>query len=112
VKRLLTNNNFGYKTTSVSVGLVEIVRRGEFHPNERFFVVQARTKGQKDEKYDPTAYGGLSCGYNGTFCERTCEFDATNEFKIYRNDYGDWLSDIAVPWQFRIPESCSEKLTE
>ncbi len=112
VKRSVTNNNFGYKTTSVSVGLVEIVRRGEFHPSERFFVVQVRTKGQKDEKYDATAYGGLSCGYNGTFCERTCEFDATNEFRIYRNDYGDWLSDIAVPWQFRIPESCGEKLTE
>jgi len=64
--------------------------------------VQVRTKGQKDEKYDPGAYGGLSCDNKNTLCERTCEFDATNEFRIYRNDYGDWISEIAVPWQFRL----------
>ncbi len=112
VKHSLTNNNYGYTTTSVWVGLVEIVRRGEFHPNERFVLLQVRTKGQKEEKYNPAAYGGLSCDNKNTLCERTCMFDATNEFRIYRNDYGDWLSEIAVPWQFGLRESCGERLTE
>src|SRR5947209_3256847 len=66
IKYRLTNNNFQWRTTSININSVEILRRGEFHPNEKFFLIQVRTKGTKQEKWT----GGGSC----TFCDQRCEF--------------------------------------
>jgi len=97
VKRLVTNNNYGWRTTTVSISNVEILRRGEFHPNEKFFLVQARVRGTKDE----------DCLNYCDSPRQRCEFEGTNDFKVYRDDYGDWKVDTArPPWENRIGQSC------
>jgi hypothetical protein len=103
IKSRITNKDWSWRTTSVNITSVEILRRGEFHPNERFFLAQVHTKGVKQERWT----GDLTCDNRTVFCDRRCDFEGTNDFRVYRNDYGDWKVDLAAPWQYQMGQSCN-----
>ena len=79
----IIRGNF-YGPRNVNVTSITITRRGP-HNHGGYWPVQARVAGRFEARgYDLKYY--------------TFTFDGTSDFRIHKNDYGDWTADYATPW--------------
>lgn len=74
-----------WETRDASVNSVELLRKGEFKEGGGYLPVQARVSGTLKQKSLPNL---------GLPPSRDCKFDGTGDFRISKDDYGDWRGQI------------------
>lgn len=87
---------FGYKLDGVSNVSVEILRRGEFNEAQKFLPVQARITADVRQKAMWVPPGKPQT--------MLCKFILTDDFRIAKNDYGDWVATKGNPFSMTEPK--------
>lgn len=87
---------FGYMLDGVSNVSVEILRRGEFNEAQKFLPVQARITADVRQKAMWVPPGKPQT--------LLCKYSVTKDFKIVKNDYGDWTATAGNPFIMTEPQ--------
>lgn len=86
----LAEMSSSWRTVEIKSSSVNILRQGTYNESEKYWPVQATVTGSS--RQEPEFYMGAKPS-------RNCEFSFSTEFKIKRNDYGEW---VAVPPPFGV----------
>lgn len=86
----LAEMSSSWQTVEIKSSSVNILRQGNFNETEKYWPVQATVSGTSRQQPE---------FYMGPKPSRNCEFSFTTEFKIKKNDYGEW---VAVPPPFGV----------
>lgn len=78
-----------WQTVEIKNSTVQILRQGNYNEAQKYWPVQATVSGTA--RQEPEFYWGTPKP------SRNCQFSFSTEFKIKRDDYGQW---IAVPPPF------------
>jgi hypothetical protein len=72
----------------VKIDSVNILRRGDYNEPGKYYPVQAKLDGSYIQKAFPgsEAFGQPS--------QRTCTFSASGNFRLSKNDYGEWVAQV------------------
>lgn len=95
----LAEMSSSWQTVEIKSSSVNILRQGNFNEAEKYWPVQAKVSGMSRQQPE---------FYMGAKPSRDCEFSFSAEFKIKKNDYGDWVAE-APPFGVRPVEVKCQK---
>ncbi|MDQ3132282.1 MAG: hypothetical protein M3Q99_16160 [Acidobacteriota bacterium] len=72
----------------VKVNSVQILRRGDYNDTGKYYPVQVKTEGSFVQR---SIDGGQMSGLPP---QRTCTFSGSGEFRLSKNDYGEWVAQV------------------